>query len=160
TPEFTAAANARGIVVVTVSGPPDDLALAAPDQPTIRLTSRVRLNLASASPIIGTTQGVWPGVAAEENAHKAGPTSSVWIDTNTGFLRAVRAWGTSPVWIANAPPEKTVITTARYLQAIADAAIIGARWVITLDSDLVARLARREEAALGTWTRMGALLSY
>src|SRR5262249_33826475 len=29
-----------------------------------------------------------------------------------------------------------------------------------LDSDLVARLARREEAALGTWTRMGALLSY
>src|SRR5215471_6233430 len=73
TPEFTAAANARGIVVVTVSGPPDDLALAAPDQPTIRRTSRVRLNLASASPIIDTTQGVWPGVAAEENAHNAGP---------------------------------------------------------------------------------------
>jgi hypothetical protein len=158
--EFVAAANARGLVVLTASGTPDDLTLAATGQPTIHLTARAKMPLASTDPIIGTTQGVWPGVAAEANAHKAGPTSSVWIDTNTGFLRAVRAWGASTVWIANAPPEKTVITTARYLQAIADPAIIGARWVITLDSDLASRLGRREEAALGTWNRMGALLAY
>jgi len=158
--DFTAAANARGVVVLTVSGSADDLTLTAPDQPTIHLTSRTRMNLASSAPIIGTTQGVWPGVSTDENAHKAGPTSSVWIDTNSGFLRAVRAWGASSVWIANTPPEKTVITTARYLQAIADPAIIGARWVVTLDFDLAARLARREEAALGTWHRMGALLAY
>jgi hypothetical protein len=159
-PEFTAAANARGVVVLAVSGAPDDLTLTSPDQPTVHLTSRAKMALGSSDPIVGTTQGVWPGVAAEENAHKAGPTSSVWIDTNTGFLRAVRAWGTSTVWIANPPPEKTVITTARYLQAIADAAIIGARWVITFDNDLAARLDRREEAALGTWNRMAALLVY
>jgi hypothetical protein len=158
--EFTAAANARGVVVLTASGTPDDLTLTATGQPTIHLTARAKMALASTDPIIGTTQGLWPGVAAEENAHKAGPTSSVWIDTNTGFLRAVRAWGASTVWIANAPPEKTVITTARYLQAIADPAIIGARWVIALDSDLASRLGRREEAALGTWNRMGALLRY
>jgi hypothetical protein len=159
-PEFVAAANARGVVVLTASGTPDDLTLTAPDQPIVHLTSRAKMALGSSAPIIGTTQGVWPGISADENAHKAGPTSSVWIDTNTGFLRAVRAWGTATVWIANAPPEKTVISTARYLQAIADAAIIGARWVITLDSDLAARLDRREEAALSTWNRMGALLAY
>src|SRR5215471_5208787 len=160
-PEFLAAAKARGVVVLAMRDEGGSLILEGEGLPTVRLTPRNRMTLDSADPIIGTIQGLWPGIAVEEEgAHKAGPTSSVWIDTNTGFLRAVRAWGTSTVWIANAPPEKTVITTARYLQAIADAAIIGARWVITLDSDLVARLARREEAALGTWTRMGALLSY
>src|SRR5215471_14703565 len=160
-PEFIAAAKARDVVVLSVAGDASDTVLTGEGVPTIHLAARSRMQLDSTDPIIGTTQGVWPGIAVEEaGAHKAGPTSSVWIDTNTGFLRAVRAWGTSTVWIANAPPEKTVITTARYLQAIADAAIIGARWVITLDSDLAARLDRREEAALGTWNRMGALLAY
>ncbi|HTP34989.1 MAG TPA: hypothetical protein VMJ75_22590 [Candidatus Acidoferrales bacterium] len=160
--EFVAAAKARGVVVLAIGGDPDDLVLTGePGLPTIHLTTRRKMALGSGDPIIGTTQGVWPGIAPEEaGAHKAGPTSSVWIDTNTGFLRAVRAWGPATVWIANMPPEKTVITTARYLQAIADAAIIGARWVIALDSDLAARLDRREEAAMGTWKRMGALLDY
>ena len=160
--EFVAAAKARGVVVLAIGGDPDDLVLTGePGLPTIHLTTRRKMALGSSDPIIGTTQGVWPGIAPEESgAHKAGPTSSVWIDTNTGFLRAVRAWGPATVWIANTPPEKTVITTARYLQAIADAAIIGARWVIALDRDLAARLDRREEAAMGTWKRMGALLDY
>src|SRR4051812_7319661 len=55
--DFIAAAHARGVVVLTVNGAPDDLTLAAPDQPTIRLTTRTRMNLASSEPIIGTTQG-------------------------------------------------------------------------------------------------------
>ena len=149
--------------MLAISGDPaEDLVLTGEaGLPTIHLTSRRKMQLGSGDPIIGTVQGVWPGIAPEEaGAHKAGPTSSAWIDTNTGFLRAVRAWGGSTVWIANTPPEKTVITTARYLQAIADAAIIGARWVIAFDGDLAARLGRREEAAVGTWKRMGALLAY
>src|SRR5262249_7687000 len=160
TAEFAAAAKARGVVVLAVSGPPDDLTLSAEGVPTVHLTTRAKMQLGGADPIIGTTQGVWPGLAPEENAHKAGPTSSVWIDTNSGFLRAVRVWGPATVWIANVPPANTVVTTTRYLQAIADAAIIGARWVVTFDADLAARLGRREEAALGTWNRMGALLGY
>jgi hypothetical protein len=159
--EFIAAAKARDVVVLSVAGDASDTVLTGEGVPTIHLTARSRMQLDSTDPVIGTTQGVWPGIAVEEaGAHKAGPTSSVWIDTNTGFLRAVRAWGTSTVWIANTPPEKTVITTARYLQAIADAAIIGARWVVTLDNDTAARLAKREEAALGTWKRIGDLLAY
>src|SRR5215471_6587768 len=160
--DFVAAAKARNVAVLSMSEQDGDLVLTGEEGlPTVRLTARARLALGSSDPIIGTTQGVWPGVAPEEaGAHKAGPTSSVWIDTNSGFLRAVRAWGPATVWIANTPPERTVITTARYLQAIADAAIIGARWVIAFDSDLADRLGRREEAAMGTWKRMGALLAY
>jgi hypothetical protein len=159
-PEFLAAAKERGVVVLAITGDADDTVLTADGLPTIHLTARARMNLGSNDPIIGTTQGVWPGVAEKADEHKAGPTSSIWIDTNSGFLRAVRAWGTSTVWIANQPPPNTIVTTARYLQAIADAAIIGARWVIAFDSGLADGLARREEAAMGTWKRMGALLAY
>ena len=47
-----------------------------------------------AAPILGTYQGVWPGISVQDDgAKKAGPTGSTWIDTNTGFIRAVRALG-------------------------------------------------------------------
>ena len=55
--------------------------------------------------------------------------------SNSGFLRAVRVWGDTAVWIANEPPPKTIVTGSRYLQAIADAAMAGARWVLALDGD-------------------------
>ena len=75
-------------------------------------------------------------------------------------MRAVRAWGNAAVWLANQPPPKTAVATARYLQVIADAAISGARWVVAFDADFAARLSAREAAALGDWRRMGGLLAY
>jgi hypothetical protein len=131
----------------------------------IELTARNRIPLGSAAPILGTYQGVWPGIVVDqEGAKKSGPTSSVWIDTNTGFLRAVRAWGNPmgnpTVWIANQPPPKTVVAATRYLQVIADAGISGGRWVVAFDDDLAVRLAAREEAAMGTWKRMAGMLAY
>ena len=60
----------------------------------IELTSRSRMKLGSPAPILGTYQGVWPGISVQDDgAKKAGPTGSTWIDTNTGFIRAVRALG-------------------------------------------------------------------
>jgi len=134
---------------------------AAGDAPVIELTARSRIPLGSAAPILGTYQGVWPGISAQDDgAKKAGPTGSVWIDTNTGFIRAVRAWGDAAVWIANAPPPKTVIPCSRYLQVIADAAISGGRWVIALDTDFAARLHGREADATSDWRRIGSLVRY
>ncbi len=179
-PAFTQAATARGIVTLAVITPGEDanLALAAkvdgvvfegdfPAEPpalpvpVVELAPRYKMKLGGSAPIVGTYQGVWPGIAANEGASAhAGPTSSVWIDTNTGFLRAVRAFGASSVWLANQPPEKTAVSTARYQQVIAEAAISGARWVIAFDADLTARLARREEGALGTWRKITALAAY
>jgi hypothetical protein len=134
---------------------------AAGGAPVIELTARNRMALGSSAPILATYQGLWPGIAVEEDgAKKAAPSGSVWIDTNTGFIRAVRAWGDATLWIANQPPPNTVVTGARYLQAIADAAISGARWVLALDDDFAARLARREPKTMADWKRMADLLRY
>src|ERR1022692_4739151 len=188
TPELVAAAQAKGVVVLGVVRPGGEdreieSALAAKVDgivlegefaegtragiqrvTVIELTARSRMPLGSrpgSTGVIGTYQGVWPGIALEEDgAKKSGPTSSVWIDTNTGFLRAVRAWGSATVWIANQPPPKTAVATTRYLQAIADAGISGARWVVALDEDLAGRLAAREEGAMGTWKRIAGMLAY
>ena len=82
--------------------------------PVIELTSRAHMALGTGAPIVGTFQGVWPGVAAQEEGHsKSGPTGSTWINTNTGCIRAVRAWGNAQLWIANRPPEHTVVTSQR-----------------------------------------------
>jgi len=184
-PDFVQAAAARGVVTLAVIAPGGDVARAmaskvtgiviegdspegaatmkeaAGGAPVIELTSRSRMPLGSGVPIIGTYQGVWPGIAVEEDgAKKAAPSGSVWIDTNTGFIRAVRAWGDAALWIANQPPPKTVVTGARYLQVIADAAISGARWVLALDDDFAARLARREPKSMADWKRMADLLRY
>jgi hypothetical protein len=104
---------------------------------------------------------LWPGIAVQaDGAKRAGPSGSVWIDTNTGFLRAVHAWGAAAIWIANRPPAGAIVTGARYQQAIADAATSGARWVVSLDADLSARLARRDAAAMADFQRLNTMLRY
>ncbi|HLH18244.1 MAG TPA: hypothetical protein VKX45_13565 [Bryobacteraceae bacterium] len=156
------AANAAGLVL---DGDFADAAAAAVREaagaaPVIELGPRSRMPLGSPAPIIGTDQGVWPGIVDEQDARKAGPTGSAWIDTNTGFVRAVRAWGDAAVWLGNRPPAGAVITRTRYLQAIADAAISGARWVLAFDPDFAARLHRRDADALADWRQMNELLRY
>jgi hypothetical protein len=189
TPEFARAARDRGLAALATLSPGSDTVAAARQAisaglagvvlegefaegtagavrvavdgaPVVELTARNRMALGSGAPVFGTYQAVWPGISADADTHHAGPTASVWIDTNTGFIRAVRAWGGGSLWIANQPPPKTVITSARYLQAIADAAISGARWVVALDADFASRLGRREPAALSDWKRMGELIGY
>jgi hypothetical protein len=189
TTDFVAAARARGLVTLVVLGPSADAATAAKalaakvtgvalegeyaaslaaairqaagNAPVIEITTRNRIPLGSQAPILATFQGVWPGVAVQENGStRAGPSGSAWIDTNTGFLRAVRAWGDAAVWVANRPPAHTVIPNARYLQAIADAAASGARWVVAFDSGFAARLHQRDADAIGDWHRMSELLGY
>jgi hypothetical protein len=189
-PELVAAAGRQGVAALVVIAPGEDPVAAArqalaarvsgivlegdfPDgtaarvreaageTPVVELTARNRMPLGSHPPIFGTYQGVWPGISAQDDgAKKAGPTSSVWIDTNTGFLRSVRAWGDSSIWIANQPPPKTVVTAMRYQQVIADAAISGARWVIALDADFAARLEKRDADGLTDWRRINALVRY
>jgi hypothetical protein len=186
---FTSAAAGRGIATLAVIAPGgareraraavsakvqglvledafDDAAAeavrqAAPGLPLIFLGPRSRMRFAGPDPVIGTNQGLWPGIhVLEGGAAKAAPTGSPWIDTNSGFVRAARARTRAALWIANRPPEKAVNTAQRYVAAIADAAIAGARWVIALDGALAARLGAREPAALDTWRRMMACLEY
>jgi hypothetical protein len=136
-------------------------AAASAQRTLIELPPRRLLRLEGDAPVIGTYQGLWPGIHLEEaGAVRARPTGGPWIDTNSGFLRFVRALTDAPIWIANLPPTKTVLPVDRYVQAIADAAMLGARWVVALDEDLNRRLLAREPAALRDWRRIGAHLRY
>ena len=137
-------------------------AIEATNAQVIRLPSRSALSFDSRLPLLGTWQGVWPGVQIEKDGVTvSAPSGAPWIDTNAGFLRYVRvAANGRPVWIANTPPLETVITADRYLQAIADAESTGAHWVIALDDGLTRRLLARDARALDTWQKMTDLLRF
>jgi hypothetical protein len=124
-------------------------------RPVIEIVPRARLRF-SGVPVVATYQGVWPGIAPEEESSaKAAPSGAPWIHTNTGFLRFVRAAaGDLPVWIANQPPSGQAITPQRYMQAYGDAAIAGARWVLALDEDLAEKLRAADERAIAEWKQI------
>ena len=127
----------------------------------VELTTRSAMRLAGNDPIIGTYQGVWPGIQVTDNGKaKAGPSGSAWIDTNSGFLRAARAFDHDSVWLGNTPPTDQVVRGERYLQAIGDAEMVGARWIIALDSHYAADLHQHDAGAIKTWLRMQELLRY
>src|SRR5665213_4472077 len=123
--------------------------------------SRSRVRFDAGLPIISTSQGMWPGIHVETGGSAtAGPTANPWIDTNTGYLRFARASTEATLWIAVQPPPKTVYPVQRYLQAVGDAAINGARWVVALDDDLMHRLLAREPKALKDWGQIAAALQH
>jgi hypothetical protein len=163
--QAAAAAKLNGVVI---EGSFDDAqaakaraALADSGLAVIELTPRTRMRFDSGQPVIGTYQGVWPGInVTEGDEAKAAPSGAPWIDTNSGFLRFARASTKSVIWMANQPPAKMVIPAARYLQAIGDAAMVGARWVVSLDADLAQRLLSREEKALAAWTEITRTLGF
>lgn len=188
--DFARAAAGRGIAPVAVLRPGSDtvaLARAAKDgnmagivlegdfpegaasavraavsgAPVIELTSRNRMKLGGSDPVIGTYQGVWAGIQITDSGKaKAAPSGAAWIDTNTGFLRAVRAWGDNAVWLANLPPEHTVITAQRYMQMIGDAGIMGARWVVAFDDDFAAGLYKQDTGAVRDWKRIAEMIQF
>ncbi|MGA2135864.1 MAG: hypothetical protein ABSH50_26535 [Bryobacteraceae bacterium] len=127
----------------------------------VELTSRARMPLGGADPIVGTYQGVWPGIQVLDNgAAKAAPSGSPWIDTNTGFIRSVRAWGPAAIWLGYLPPTHSVITGERYLEAITDAAMAGARWIVALDPAFSARLESGDPSAAKDWRSMAQVLQF
>ena len=129
--------------------------------PVIELPSRQKVRLETPDAILGSWQGLWPGIVIEHGGKvMAGPSSNPWINTNTGFLRFLRADTDSAVWLSVSPPENTVIPPERYGVAIADAAAAGARWIVTLDEDLATRLLKGEAHALADWKRINSYASY
>jgi hypothetical protein len=159
---LAASLKMTGVVLEGDFPPSVYAAIDAANVPVIRLPSRSALSFDSRLPVLGTWQGIWPGVQIQKDGVTvSAPSGAPWIDTNAGFLRFVRVAGNGrPVWLANTPPPETVITTDRYLQAIADAESTGAHWVIGLDDDLTRRLIARDAGAVYTWRKIGDLLRF
>lgn len=127
----------------------------------VQITTRSRLQLDSADAVIGTDQGVWPGVRApDESSAKAAPSGGPWIDTNTGFLRYLRTAAKPAIWLANSPPAGQTFAVTRYLQAIGDAAMTGARWVVSLDAPMMAKLFAGDKNAIAGWKRIARGIHY
>ncbi|HUQ95563.1 MAG TPA: hypothetical protein VM120_28050 [Bryobacteraceae bacterium] len=128
----------------------------------IELPSRRGIRFDSGAKILGTSQGVWPGIQAVDEKDKAHamPSGGPWIDTNTGFLRYARAMQQEEFWVGVIPPENQVLPVDRYLQAIADAAMVGARWIVALDGNFSRRLLVREAAAVRDWKRIAVHLNF
>ena len=127
----------------------------------VELTSRAHMPLRGPDPIVGTYQGVWPGIQVLDNgAAKAAPSGSPWIDTNTGFIHSVRAWGPASVWLGYLPPAHSIVTAERYQAAIGDAEMAGAHWIVALDDDFSAGLDRGDAAAVKTWRGMARVLQF
>jgi hypothetical protein len=174
--EFNAAADKAGVAVLAVVRGGEDIAglgfhgvVADPATsarwrdsglPVVETAPRTRMRFDSADPVLATFQAVWPGVNATEDEAHAAPSGGPWIDTNAGFLRFARALTPARIWMANSPPAGKVYPAARYAQAVADAAMVGARWVVALDADLEKRLLAREEKALAAWKLIGTHLAY
>ena len=185
--EFTSAASKQGVDVLGVVKPAKDaleqarrakdlglsgVSLEGEFDDSIRKTlndsniafveigPRIRMRMEGAALVSATNQGVWPGINTVEDTAKAAPSGGPWIDTNTGFLRFARAASDLPIWIANPPPPKTIVPVERYLQSIGDAAMSGARWVITFEDDFAKRLMARESAAAAGWSRITQLLAF
>lgn len=182
--EFAEQAAARGIAVLAVVRPGADLAAAARSAvasklagivlegefpPTaaqtvrdaglvaIELPPRSAIRFDPSAPVVGSYQGVWPGIRPQT---KAAATGGPWIETNTGFLRFLRAATAAPAWIGNLPPPKTIVPAEAYLHAICDASVAGARWIVALDDGFSARLLAGEPGALNDWRRIGEQLQF
>jgi hypothetical protein len=135
--------------------------LPAASKMAIHLGLRSQMKFNSPEPITGTHQGVWPGVRAQEEgkAHTAA-SGAAWIDTNAGFLRYARAATGATIWIAHVPPAKTAFPVERYLQAIGDAAMCGARWVLAFDDSFNQKLMAKDGGTLRKWNRVSQLLRF
>ncbi|MDX2269960.1 MAG: hypothetical protein NW208_17795 [Bryobacter sp.] len=136
--------------------------LRALGKPVVHLGLRSEIPLdANAPPIIGTRQGVWAGInPQDDDSHKAAPSGGPWIDTNSGFLRYLRAATDRTVWISAPPPNATKVPLSRYLMLLGDAGMLGARWVLNLPPDFFANLLQGETKATKDFARLSQLASF
>ena len=73
------------------------------------------------SPILGVSDGLWPGVP-QEKTPTGGPTNLPWVDSNGALLAMAQALAPNKaVWIVVDPPPKAKLTVENYLLAVADA---------------------------------------
>ena len=108
----------------------------------------------SAAERLTITDLVWPRVKpVVRDRASSGPTGGPWIDSNTWVARLAdaRAPG-KQIWLAFDPPkEEEPLNEAAYRVAVADAAAVGARWILSLDDKLSQAVAAGNAEAVKTW---------
>lgn len=156
-------ALASGLSVVAIGSEASRSAALGAGATLLPIAAGARLPWKSAEPVVIASDCVWPGITNPGNSDElSGPTANPWIDSNMWFLRLakVRAPG-KVVWLLFEPPKApNVVLLNSYLRAIADTGVDGGRWVVSLDADLVARLARGEAKARADWKAIAAAVRF
>jgi hypothetical protein len=101
------------------------------------------------------TPGDWPGIKITDTGMvdraAAGPTGSPWVDSNGWNVSlAAELNPDSDVWVT-AQPVPPRVKKESYVIAFVDAAMHGARWIISLDETLAAGIAGKKTDAMATW---------
>jgi hypothetical protein len=124
-------------------------------RPLVEIVPRSELRIEPGVRVVATYEGLWAGVRTEKDETKAQPTGGPWIETNSGVLRFLRAAAPpeTAVWIAHPAPAEPQ-PASRYVQAIADAAACGAKWVLDFDADFWRRVRSGEPKGKRDWERV------
>jgi hypothetical protein len=109
-------------------------------------------------------EGLWPGIRSMRfgaaGVTGTGPTGEPWINSNAWPVRlaAARRPGKS-VWVRTVPA-KYGVSALPYIMAIADAALAGGRWILSLEDELAAGIANSNTECLEVWRRIAAVSSF
>jgi hypothetical protein len=119
----------------------------------------------SPASFLGVAGNVWPGFPEspdDEFDAWTGATGRPWLDSNAWYVRLARTLVTpKTLWLSFDPPESpTPPSATSYVQAIADTALYGGRWVVSLDPALRLGLVEGRPAAMATWTQIARALAF
>jgi hypothetical protein len=100
----------------------------------------------------------WPRVpAARDGAGvSSGPTGAPWVDSNGWISALTRVQNPGkPSWVVTDPPaDSGMLRSEAYQLAIADAAVYGSRWLISMDPAIRKAFAAGNSEALLTWQQI------
>lgn len=130
-------------------------------KPFVEIVPRSELRITPGVKVLATHEGLWAGVRIEKDQTKAQPTGGPWIETNSGFLKFLRAAAPAgaAVWIAHPAPAEPQ-PASRYVQAIADAAVCGAKWVLDFDAEFWKMVRAGEPKGKRDWARVMSALRF
>lgn len=126
------------------------------DAVVVAMGSWKHVNRSARFPIVGSREGVWPGLltASEAEGWLAGPTSNPWVLSNGWQIGVLGADGSErPIWMGHRPKRHRPqpLEFKDYVRAVADSGMSGARWVVALGDDWRPRLYLGEEEAIQQW---------
>jgi hypothetical protein len=150
-------AHSAGLAAVAMDGDPP----ASAGEPVIPWNQAAKGRWRANSPIVGISDGMWPGIPSERGVVSSGPTNLPWVDSNGAVLSIARALAPGKsVWIGFDPPQEVKLAAESYLLAVADPASYGAKWVISLDDQLRADLTAKKQPAADTWKKIIGMMGF
>ncbi len=116
--------------------------------------------------VVGPSDGIWPALFTaedESDSFQSGPTTNPWVLSNGWRVAAARAGAADrPVWAGHRPKRyrDQPFTDIDYMRAIADTAMVGGRWAVSLDGEWQAGLLAGDPEKLAGWRRIAAAAAF